>query len=202
MGRPLRAPPSTLPKPGSMRTIATARFTLEPQTAAHADEMYGVLCDPALYEYENEPPESRECLRTRFERLETRVSGSGDERWLNWVIRLPSSELIGYVQATVAADGTVYVAYVLSSAHWGRGLAREAVEAMIGELVDFYGVRSLLAVLKRENARSLRLLQRLGFSAASVDAHAGQQVEPDEVLMCRDPATPPRASGPTATGDA
>ena len=56
-----------------MRTIATARLTLEPQTAAHADEMYAVLCDPALYEYEHEPPLSRERLRTRFEKLETRV---------------------------------------------------------------------------------------------------------------------------------
>ena len=181
-----------------MRTITTARLTLEPQTAAHADAMYAVLCDPALYAYENEPPVSREWLRTRFEKLETRASASGDEQWLNWVIRLPSSELIGYVQATVAAGGTAYVAYVLSSAHWGRGLAREAVEAMIGELVDCYGVRSLLAVLKRENARSLRLLQRLGFSVATAHAHAEQQVEPDEVLMYRDQAMTPGASAPTA----
>lgn len=181
-----------------MRTLTTARLTLEPQTTAHADAMYAVLCDPALYAYENEPPVSREWLRTRFEKLETRASASGDEQWLNWVIRLPSSDLIGYVQATVAAGGTAYVAYVLSSAHWGRGLAREAVEAMIGELVDCYGVGRLLAVLKRENARSLRLLQRLGFSAAGVGAHAGQQVEPDEVLMYRDEAMTPgaRSDGP------
>ena len=159
-----------------MRTIATARLTLEPQTAAHADEMFVVLCDSALYEHENEPPVSREWLRTRFEKLETRLSGDGDEQWLNWVIRLPSSALIGYVQATVTADGTAYVAYVLSSAYWGRGLAREAVDAMIGELVDRYAVRHLLAVLKRENARSRRLLWRLGFLDAAAQAYAKHEL--------------------------
>lgn len=185
-----------------MRIIATSRLTLEPQTAAHADAMFVVLSDPALYEHENEPPVSREWLRARFEKLESRVSGNGDEQWLNWVIRLPSSELIGYVQATVTADGTAYVAYVLSSAYWGRGLAREAVDAMIGELVDRYAVRHLLAVLKRENARSVRLLRRLGFSFATAQTHAEHEVEPDEILMCRDAVRGPDARADDRQGGA
>jgi len=51
--------------------------------------------------------------------------------------------------------------------YWGRGLARQAVEAMIAELVAHYRVRSLSSVLKRGNFRSMRLLERLGFSPAS-----------------------------------
>src|SRR5204863_9057171 len=88
-----------------MRVIETGSLTLEPQTAAHAEEMFAVLSDPAIYEYENEPPPSLEGLRSRFTKLESRRSPSGGERWLNWVIRLPSSELIGYVQATLHPDG-------------------------------------------------------------------------------------------------
>jgi L-amino acid N-acyltransferase YncA len=56
---------------------------------------------------------------------------------------------------------------------------------MIGELVDRYGVRMLTAVLKRENGRSLRLLERLGFSLASAESHAVRKVDADEVLMQR-----------------
>jgi len=168
-----------------MRVIETARLTLEPQRAAHAQEMFAVLSDPAIYEYENEPPPSVEWLHARYARLESRQSADGREHWLNWVIRLPGSGLIGYVQATVQADGHAAIAYELSSAWWGRGLASEAVRAVIDELVRRHRVSSLGAVLKRDNQRSLRLLQGLGFTLASPQEHVQRRVEPGELLMAR-----------------
>jgi ribosomal-protein-alanine N-acetyltransferase len=168
-----------------MRVIEIAELSLVPQTAAHAQEMYLVLSDPAIYEHENEPPPSLEWLRERFTKLETRQSANGREQWLNWVIRLQTAQLIGYVQATVRADASASIAYELSSSYWGRGLASQAVRAMICELVEYYQVRTLSAVLKRENLRSLRLLERLGFSLASPQLHLERQVEPDELLMLR-----------------
>jgi len=169
-----------------MRAIETARFTLEPQIAAHAEEMFVVLSDPAIYEYENQPPPSLEWLRTRYTKLETRLSADGREQWLNWVIRLPTSELIGYVQGTVDSNGHAAIAYELSSAYWGRGLARQAVQAMISELVQRYQVRQLTAVFKRGNLRSMRLLERLGFSPAPAERHTKHRVEPGELLMQRE----------------
>lgn len=166
-----------------MRVIGTAAVTLEPQTAAHVEEMFVVLSDPAIYEYENEPPPSLEWLRARFTRLESRQSSDGRDLWLNWVIRLPTANLIGYVQATVHPNGRAAIAYELSSAHWGRGLARQAVQAMISELAEHYQVHSLFAVLKRENLRSLRLLERLGFSLAAPEQCVEHHLEPGELLM-------------------
>lgn len=168
-----------------MRCLVVGEVTLEPQVAAHAEEMFAVLSDPAIYTHENEPPPSLEWLRERFRRLETRRSADGRERWLNWVIRMPSAELAGYVQATVRANGSAAIAYELASAHWGRGLARQAVQAMIHELAEHYGVRRLFAVAKAENLRSVRLLERLGFAPAKPDPREGQQPEPGEVLMSR-----------------
>ena len=168
-----------------MRTIKTPRLSLEPQTASHANEMFVVLSDPAVYAHENQPPQSLEWLRARFTKLETRLSTDGSEQWLNWVIRLPTSSLIGYVQATIHPEGRAAIAYVLSSAYWGRGLARHAVDAMIAELGMQYGVRDVFAVLKRENLRSLRLLEQLGFVLASPEQQVIHQVPPDEMLMCR-----------------
>ena len=100
-----------------MRVIEAGTLTLEPQTVAHAGDMFAVLSDPAIYEYENEPPPSLEWLRDRFARLESRYSPDRQEQWLNWVIRLPTPELVGYVQATVRANGCADIAYVLSSAY-------------------------------------------------------------------------------------
>jgi [ribosomal protein S5]-alanine N-acetyltransferase len=169
-----------------MNVIAAAGLTLEPQTAAHADEMFVVLGDPAIYEFENAPPPSLDWLRARFAKLESRISPDGREQWLNWVIRLPTSELIGYVQATVRTSGSAAIAYELSSAYWGRGLAHQAVQAMIAELAAHYRVCSLSAVLKRNNVRSLRLLERLGFSLASSEQYVAHRVEQDELLMQRE----------------
>ena len=72
-----------------MRTLEAASLKLEPQTVAHAEEMFVVLCDPGIYEYENAPPTSLAWLQARFTRLESRCSADGREQWLNWVIRVP-----------------------------------------------------------------------------------------------------------------
>jgi len=169
-----------------MRVVDAGSLTLEPQIAAHAEAMFVVLNDPAIYAYENAPPASIERLRERFRKLETRQSPDGREKWLNWVIRLPSFELIGYVQATVHCDHRAAIAYELSSKYWGQGLAHRAVQAMTTELAEQYRVRRLSAVLKRENGRSLRFLERLGFSWASPKLHAQYRVEPGELLMHRE----------------
>jgi hypothetical protein len=87
-----------------MRTLATDRLHLEPQLAAHADEMFVVLSDPAIYEFENQPPPPAGWLRARYARLESRRSADGRDQWLNWVLRLHTGELIGYVQASIFAD--------------------------------------------------------------------------------------------------
>jgi ribosomal-protein-alanine N-acetyltransferase len=168
------------------RTIESPRLTLEPQRAAHAEAMFEVLSDPAIYEHENAPPKSLPVLRERYTALETRRSGDGRELWLNWVLRERSAGvLIGYVQATVQADRHALVAYELGSAHWGRGLGREAVAALISELQTSFGVHTVLAVFKRSNRRSRRLLEGLGFASPGPEHLLHWPVEADEDLLLR-----------------
>ena len=169
-----------------MRTLQTASLTLEPQTAAHAEEMFVVLCDPRIYEFENAPPTSLAWLQARFTKLESRCSVDGREQWLNWVIRVPDQGLIGFVQATVHANGSAGIAYELSSTYWSRGLAQQAVAAMIRELNERYQVSHFRAVLKRANRRSARLLERLGFALAPEALRAVLKIEDDEIMMQRD----------------
>lgn len=177
-----------------MRCVATQDLTLEPQLASHAEAMFAVLSDRAIYQYENAPPSSVVWLRTRYEKLETRRSADGQQRWLNWVVRLGRgsgcSELIGYVQATVSEDASALIAYEFASAYWGRGLASQAVTAMIAELVAQYETRDLWAVLKRDNYRSMRLLARLGFAQACDEQRVVRELQIDEALMHRRVAQP------------
>lgn len=166
-----------------MQIVRSANLTLEPQLATHAEAMFPVLNDPASYEYESEQPASVEWLRARFAKLESRRSPDGREQWLNWVIRCHSWEVIGFVQATVRIDDSATIAYVITSSHWGRGIASEAVQAMMAELAANYRVRHFSAVFKRDNLRSMHLLERLGFALASPEEHKRADIEAGELLM-------------------
>jgi RimJ/RimL family protein N-acetyltransferase len=147
--------------------------------------MFSVLSDPAIYEFENEPPISEEWLSRRYQRLAQRCSADGKETWLNWVVRLPGGELAGYVQATVLPSAAACVAYELSSRYWRQGIGRSALTAMLEELRSEYGVDTFVAVLKSANVRSLGLLRSLGFSAASEQRVAELGREPDELVMIK-----------------
>jgi RimJ/RimL family protein N-acetyltransferase len=176
-----------------MQAIDADGLSLEPQRAAHAAEMFLVLSDPALYEYENEAPASVQELHARFAALESRQSPNGRELWLNWVVRAGGEGLIGYVQATLDEGRHATIAYEFGSRWWGRGLARRAAEAMLGELSARHGVRHCSAVLKQENLRSFHLLRRLRFVLATPAQHAARGVERDEWLMQRTLRSTPSA---------
>jgi ribosomal-protein-alanine N-acetyltransferase len=158
---------------------------LVPLVVAHAPEMFRVLSDPAIYEFENEPPVSEEWLARRYELLESRDSPDGTEQWLNWVVQLPAGDLAGYVQATVLASGTSLVAYELNSRYWRQGIGSSAVTAVLKELCSTYAVHTVVAVLKTANYRSAALLQRLGFSPASQSEAAEFRPDADERVMVK-----------------
>ena len=168
-----------------MKTIVTSRCILEPQVAAHAREMFAVLNDPAIYEFENSPPVSEHWLHERYRRLESRGSNDGAEKWLNWIIRVPTGEAVGFVQATILHDGTSLVAYELNSHYWRQGIGSSALLAMLAELHAQYAVQKCVAILKARNYRSLSLLLKLGFSEADQDQTTHYRDEQDEVVMVK-----------------
>ena len=168
-----------------MNTIVADLCILEPQAVSHAREMFAVLSDPAIYEFENSPPQSEDWLVNRFKKLESRQSPDGKQHWLNWVIRLSNKELAGYVQATVLETGLCYVAYELSSKYWRKGLGRSAVAAMLRELASNYKVSTVVAVLKAQNFRSHALLMNLGFHSAEAEVISLVNPEADEVVLSK-----------------
>lgn len=70
-----------------MKPIRTQGLLLEPLTAAHADGMFLLLADPALYRYlDDAPPVSREVLRATYAKREAGRSPDGSQQWLNWIV--------------------------------------------------------------------------------------------------------------------
>jgi RimJ/RimL family protein N-acetyltransferase len=141
-------------------------LALEPLLAAHAAEMFAVLTAPEIYTYLDQPaPRSLDALRERYRKLETRRSADGTQQWLNWVIRISATqECAGFVQATIYPDATAGHAFVVAPQFWGRGIAHAACVEAIAMLRDDYGVKALYATADARNARSIKLLERLGFA--------------------------------------
>lgn len=69
---------------------------------------------------------------------------------------------IGSVTMYLTQPGEADLGWVLDKHYWGRGLAREAVEAVMEYGRDHWGIRRFFAVCDSENEPSYRLMERLG----------------------------------------
>ncbi|WP_051804391.1 GNAT family N-acetyltransferase [Streptomyces griseus] len=142
-------------------TIRTGRLELVPLEVAHAEEMAGVLGDPALHRFTGGAPEGPEELRARYARWEAGAPEPGTS-WCNWVVReRAGGRLVGTVQATVVG-GTAEVAWVVGTAWQGRGYAREAAVALVGWLRP--RVRGVVAHVHPGHAASAAVARAAGLA--------------------------------------
>ena len=148
---------------GDIGPDACARTLIEPLDVQHVDGLFAALSDGRVYAFLDEgPPASRQWLRERIERLKAGGPLDRRERWLNWAV-IHDGSVVGYVQATVDAEATAQIAYVLSTQAWGRSVAYRACRMMLRILWADHGVIRIVADTETGNVRSQRLLQRLGF---------------------------------------
>ena len=144
--------------------IETPRLDLVPLAVEHAGEMTGVLDDPALHTFIGGVPATEEELRDRYRRI---TAGSPDPSvtWLNWVVRLREEDaLTGTVQATISDSDlgpVAEVAWVVGTRWQGRGIAKEAVVALVDWLAG-QQVRAVIAHVHPDHAASAAVAAAAG----------------------------------------
>lgn len=159
------------------------RLHLEPLAPRHAGPLFAVLADPALYTHlDQDPPLSALQLHQAYTRMQHRRSPDGSELWLNWVLYDADPQPLGYVQASVLADGRAWVAWVLGRSAWGQGYATEAARAMLQHLVGRLQVHQALACIEQSNVRSQSVAARLGFWRAPPAEHEALELRASEQL--------------------
>jgi RimJ/RimL family protein N-acetyltransferase len=139
--------------------LATERLRLRQLTIDDAEALFPTLSDVELMTWwSSAPHKSVEETRAYFA---PRVDRQG---WRCWAITLSGDDsAIGWVAAGEKRQGGVTeLGYILEREHWGRGIAREAVAAVIDRLFA-EGQRRVFADTDPENAASIALLERLGF---------------------------------------
>jgi RimJ/RimL family protein N-acetyltransferase len=135
--------------------LTTARLVLRPATLEDLGPLHAIFRDPVVMRYWSRPP------HTDLE--ETR-------QWLRSMIDAPPEQsadfIIEHEGRTIGKAGfhrLPEIGFILGADYWGRGLAREAVTAVIAHVFDERGVQRIEADVDPRNEPSLRLLQRLGF---------------------------------------
>ncbi|MEI7033522.1 GNAT family N-acetyltransferase [Streptomyces pratensis] len=145
------------------RPFTTERLDALPLDPAYAEEMAGVLADPALYAFTGGGPPDPQALRARYAR-QSAGSPDPDASWGNWVLRVRAEgRLAGYVQATVRGP-RAEIAWVVGTPWQGRGYASEAVRGLAAHLASAEGVRGLVAHIHPDHAASAAVAAAAGLA--------------------------------------
>lgn len=150
-------------KPQLPPTIDLDGVRLRPLRLADADALYAYLRDPAVTELTSFPVVSRRLAEAMIERSVSRWAAGELSKW--GVALQQDDQLVGtcgfneWSQVHRWAE----LAYDLAQAHWGKGLMRQAVAAVLRWTYRQDQVDRVHAFVRIDNRRSERLLERSGF---------------------------------------
>ncbi|MHB8529296.1 MAG: GNAT family N-acetyltransferase [Caulobacteraceae bacterium] len=139
-----------------MVEILTARLRLRRAEPGDAADLHEVLSDPVAMRYWSTPPHA-DLGQTRD--------------WLAKMIAAPAAEcddfvieMAGRVIGKAGCWRLPEIGFILHPDYWGRGLAREAVTAIIERTFAVFPIEAIEAEVDPRNVASLALLARLGFA--------------------------------------
>jgi [ribosomal protein S5]-alanine N-acetyltransferase len=159
--------------PGERPTFDTDRLLCQPVCRSHAEPMVELLNDAATGSFLFEQPPTLAYLERQYELLESGLSPNGSERWLTWILHLKATMApIGFVQTTVR-ETDASIAYVLGSAYWRRGFAKEAVLGMLNLAFRTYEIEEAQAEMDVRNTPSIALAESLGFRRVALHRAVG-----------------------------
>lgn len=155
----------------TIETITSERLLLEPLSVDHAPEMVKVLAEVSIYEYTGGEAPSLEQLQLRYEAQAVGHSPDRSQGWFNWIVKPRGGGTpLGFVQATLgrrALEVVANIAWVISPAHQGQGMASEGARAMVRWL-QRKGVTSLEAYIHPEHHASTGVARNLGLHPTEV----------------------------------
>ncbi len=190
-----------------MKTIQTQRLRLIPVTSENAPLLWEVLQEPDLRDYQDLPDLNRaQFLRAVGARPKSFASGVvGRFEWLLHYAR-GEGDPLGWVSLRVAESdrSAAEIGYSVVRVHRGKGIATEAVAALIDEAFSSAGLREIRAYCLAENRSSRAVLRHVGFDEeAMLPRGATVQGKPVDVIshsLKREFWTPSLRANRQATG--
>lgn len=144
----------------------TARLALEPLAHDHAAGLHAALSPAEVARFLTGPDVTT--VAALHDRIDHLLQGPADpdERWLNVVMRRDDGAIIGRLEASMHRAGHggswAELAYLVGPAYQHRGYAREGVRWLVDHLAG-EGITELWAAIHAANARSIAVVEALGF---------------------------------------
>ena len=138
-----------------MTSLRTERLLLRPARIADAVDLHAVFGDAAAMRYWSSLPHPD--VATTAAWVESMIAipvGAGEDFIL---------EFEGRAVGKAGSHRFPDYGFILRRDLWGRGLAREAMEAVLPRAFAYHGLDCATADVDPRNAASLGLLRRLGF---------------------------------------
>jgi len=150
-------------KPYNPPTIDLDGVRLRPLRGDDADALYGYLRDPAVTELTSYPVVSVPMVESMIERSLSRWAAGELSKW-GLALR-DNDQLVGTCgfNEWSPVHRWAELAFDLARAHWGKGLMRRAVAAVLQWTYRQDQVDRVHAFVRVDNSRSERLLERTGF---------------------------------------
>ncbi len=168
-----------------MRTILTERLRLVPVTGDNSDALWAILQFPDLRTYQDLP----DADRLQFQRMvAARPKRLQPGSWgrFEWLVYLQGVEPpVGWASLRIGerAAGSAEVGYSVVREYRDRGIATEAVRALVYEGFGRVQLRRVRAYCVPENKASRSVLERVGFETDGILPHgATVQGQPVDVL--------------------
>jgi RimJ/RimL family protein N-acetyltransferase len=152
--------------------VTTPRLVLRAFRTDDAEAFAAYRSDPDVARYQGwSAPYPLADARRLIAEMST-MEGPRAGEWIQIAVELDGA-LVGDVAVGLDADAVVAaLGYTLAPAHQGRGVGREAVDAVVSRLFDVTGVHRVEASLDPRNIASARLVESLGFELEGVAREA------------------------------
>jgi RimJ/RimL family protein N-acetyltransferase len=167
-------------------TLETARLTLRGHRREDFEAFHGMWTDPAVYRHILREAQSREANWNRFVRFAGHWPLLGYGFWV--ATEKPAGRVVGEVgfadfqrEIKPAISPRIEMGWVFARAVHGKGVASEAMGAVMAWGTSNLPTQQLACIVSPENAPSIRLAEKFGFKKSH---EALYQANPINVYHC------------------
>ncbi len=145
-----------------MEIFKTQRLTVRKFSPDDWEDLAEILTDPEVTYFEPYETFTKEAC------VQEAVNFSKSDEFFAVVL---NEKVIGKIYFSDKSNGKFEIGYTFNKAFQGKGYATESVGEMIKYAFDKMGVKQIFAQIDPCNAKSVNLVERLGFLRNSTNCH-------------------------------